>query len=143
MKLASIASRCRSRTRSSLGVLVALTSIQAAVTACCTASTQPGSAPTSAGAAQGAQACDDLVARAIILHRLASPSRRQGRAQHFQFCPFLVRGERQETRNRLYGASDLTRLLSDVGFTEVTAFGWLDAAPYDQDASRLVVVATK
>ena len=44
---------------------------------------------------------------------------------------------------RLYSAGELIDLLSDVGFTDVTAFGNLDGDPYDEHARRLVIVATK
>jgi SAM-dependent methyltransferase len=57
-----------------------------------------------------------------------------------------IRGsERSESvvDQRLYGAVDLTSLLREVGFVEAKAFGSLDGTPYDQDAQRLVVVATR
>ena len=44
-------------------------------------------------------------------------------------------------RLRLHGASDLTALLSEVGFNVVAVHGGLDGSPYDHEAKRLVVVA--
>jgi len=44
---------------------------------------------------------------------------------------------------RLYGAGELIDLLSNVGFSEINAFGNLDGDPYDEHALRLVVVARK
>jgi SAM-dependent methyltransferase len=58
----------------------------------------------------------------------------------------FIRGtERWDTvmEHRLYAASDLIRLLRDAGFADTRAFGSLAGTPYDQNASRLVVVATK
>ena len=46
-----------------------------------------------------------------------------------------------EFSRRLYSAGELIDLLSDVGFTDVTAFGNLDGDPYDEHARRLVIVA--
>jgi len=44
---------------------------------------------------------------------------------------------------RLFAASDLKKLLLDVGFGRADAFGSLDKKPYDHDAERLVIVAGK
>jgi SAM-dependent methyltransferase len=54
-------------------------------------------------------------------------------------------GERKEFRlsHRLYSAAELTRLLRECGFASVDAYGDLAGAPYDQVASRLVVVGRK
>lgn len=54
-------------------------------------------------------------------------------------------GERKEftLSHRLYSASELIRLLSECGFASVDAYGDLGGAPYDHQASRLVVVARK
>lgn len=45
--------------------------------------------------------------------------------------------------HRLYSGSELARLLSEVGFAEVSLFGGLDGSPYDLEAKRLVLVARK
>lgn len=45
--------------------------------------------------------------------------------------------------HRLYAASELERLLLDVGFDQVRSFGNLQGAPYDQHAERLVIVARR
>lgn len=58
----------------------------------------------------------------------------------------LVRdGERKEFHlaHRIYAATELTRLLTDGGFVETEVYGDLDGAPYDHEASRLVVVGRK
>jgi len=44
---------------------------------------------------------------------------------------------------RLYSASELTGLLDDVGFNEVRVLGGLDGRPYDDRATKLVLVAQK
>ena len=44
---------------------------------------------------------------------------------------------------RLYSAAELAALLRCAGFSEAQAFGSLDAAPYDDLADRLVMVATR
>ncbi len=46
-------------------------------------------------------------------------------------------------RLRLYGASDLTALLGEVGFNVVAVHGGLDGSPYDHEAKRLAVVARR
>jgi SAM-dependent methyltransferase len=54
-------------------------------------------------------------------------------------------GERYD-RNfelRLFGASDLKRVLQDAGFARVDVYGSLEKAPYDHQAERLVIVARK
>lgn len=45
--------------------------------------------------------------------------------------------------HRLFGAVDLSQLLLECGFNSVTCFGELDGRPYDHEAKRLVVVASK
>lgn len=54
-------------------------------------------------------------------------------------------GERREFRFtlRAYSGTELTRALTDAGFTEVDLLGDLGGAPYDLTAKRLVAVATK
>jgi SAM-dependent methyltransferase len=44
---------------------------------------------------------------------------------------------------RLYSAAELGAVLRQGGFQSVEFFGTLDGAPYDQNAERLVAVATK
>ena len=44
---------------------------------------------------------------------------------------------------RQYSAGELKRLLIDNGFKDVKAYGSLAGIPYDHEAKRLVVVATK
>lgn len=44
---------------------------------------------------------------------------------------------------RLYSGAELESLLREVGFREVSLYGSLGATPYDQNAQRLVAVATK
>jgi len=44
---------------------------------------------------------------------------------------------------RVYSGGELERLLREVGFREVSLYGSLSATPYDQNAQRLVAVATK
>jgi SAM-dependent methyltransferase len=44
---------------------------------------------------------------------------------------------------RLYSGVELERLLREVGFREVGLYGSLGATPYDQNADRLVAVASK
>lgn len=53
--------------------------------------------------------------------------------------------ERREFRFtlRAYSGTELTRALTDAGFTEVDLLGDLGGAPYDLTAKRLVAVATK
>jgi len=46
-------------------------------------------------------------------------------------------------RLRLYTAAELSALLQGVGFVSVEAFGDLQGSPYDEQATRLVVVARK
>lgn len=43
--------------------------------------------------------------------------------------------------HRLYSGRELAALLRDVGFADVTLYGDLDGAAYDEDAELLVVVA--
>lgn len=44
---------------------------------------------------------------------------------------------------RLYSAAELRNLLHEVGFSNTEAFGSLEGIPYDHEAKRLVVIATK
>ncbi len=58
----------------------------------------------------------------------------------------LVRdGQVHEQRlgHRLYSASELKALLRSVGFSEARAFGSLAGDPYDHQARRLVILATR
>lgn len=58
----------------------------------------------------------------------------------------MIRKGRMRTykvAHRLYTAVELRTLLKQAGFARVKAFGSLDGAPYNQDAQRLVLVATK
>lgn len=45
--------------------------------------------------------------------------------------------------HRIYSAVELSNLLYKAGFNQVEVYGSLDGAPYDHQAQRLVVVATK
>lgn len=58
----------------------------------------------------------------------------------------LVRGD-QVTRAALvwfvYSAVELRRMAEDAGFSRVEVFGGFDGRPYDQDAERLIVRATR
>lgn len=45
--------------------------------------------------------------------------------------------------HRLYSAVELKNLLRDAGFTACAAFGSLAKAPYDHQAQRLVIMATR
>jgi SAM-dependent methyltransferase len=44
---------------------------------------------------------------------------------------------------RVYSGGELERLMREVGFREVSLYGSLSATPYDQNAQRLVAVASK
>jgi len=44
---------------------------------------------------------------------------------------------------RLYTGEELAALVTDVGFREVRTLGHVDGRPYDEQAERLVVVASK
>jgi SAM-dependent methyltransferase len=44
---------------------------------------------------------------------------------------------------RLYSGAELESVLSQAGFTRVELYGRLSGAPYDQNAERLIAVATK
>jgi hypothetical protein len=54
-------------------------------------------------------------------------------------------GERKEYAlgHRLYSAAELMDLAIQAGFESVVAHGALDGSPYDEKASRLIVVARK
>lgn len=43
---------------------------------------------------------------------------------------------------RLYSAPSLAGALEEAGFTDVKTYGWFDGRPYDDEAKRLVAVAT-
>jgi SAM-dependent methyltransferase len=43
----------------------------------------------------------------------------------------------------IYSGSEINEMLESVGFSDVRVFGGLDGGPYDNEATRLVVVATK
>ena len=45
--------------------------------------------------------------------------------------------------HRLYGAGHLTDALTAAGFGQVTLYGGFDGRPWDDDAVRLVAVATR
>lgn len=51
--------------------------------------------------------------------------------------------EEFEIGHRLYSAFELGTLARAAGFTETAAYGDLEGGPYDQNASRLVVLARK
>ena len=58
----------------------------------------------------------------------------------------LISGQRRidlDLSHRLYSAAELSSLLRDCGFEQVAVFGDLGAAPYDERANRLVLVARK
>ncbi|MFT4889717.1 MAG: SAM-dependent methyltransferase [Halobacteriales archaeon] len=57
----------------------------------------------------------------------------------------VVDGEVREftVSHRLYSAYELSELLHCVGFSDVSAYGDMEGAPYDTDAERLVIVAEK
>jgi len=57
----------------------------------------------------------------------------------------LKDGERKDFthRIRLYSAAELKGLLREVGFGSVKCFGNLELDPYDHNATRLLVLATK
>ena len=54
-------------------------------------------------------------------------------------------GGREEftIRLRLYSGAELKTALKRVGFSDIKAFGTLEGAPYDQNAKRLIAIATK
>ncbi|MHA2044577.1 MAG: hypothetical protein ACW99G_07270, partial [Candidatus Thorarchaeota archaeon] len=43
----------------------------------------------------------------------------------------------------IYSGVEIKEMLEKVGFSNVLVFGGLDGSPYDNEATRLVVVATK
>ncbi len=43
----------------------------------------------------------------------------------------------------IYSGTEIREMLEKVGFTDVTVYGGMDGRPYDNEAERLVVVATK
>jgi hypothetical protein len=50
---------------------------------------------------------------------------------------------RWDVTHWIYSGSEIKEMLEKVGFSDVQVFGGLDGAPYDNEATRLVVVATK
>jgi SAM-dependent methyltransferase len=57
-----------------------------------------------------------------------------------------IRASEQKTftwRIRLYSGAELTGLLAKAGFSAIQLYGSLAGIPYDQDARRLIAVATK
>ena len=50
---------------------------------------------------------------------------------------------RWEVIHWIYSGSEINEMLESVGFSDVRVFGGLDGGPYDNEATRLVVVATK
>lgn len=58
----------------------------------------------------------------------------------------LLDGQRREefaVCHRIYSAAELSALLKECGFREVSVYGDLAGSPYDHTAGRLVVVARK
>jgi SAM-dependent methyltransferase len=58
----------------------------------------------------------------------------------------IVRGEavkRYRFSHTVYSGRELRERLEGAGFAEVMLYGNLEGAPYDQDATRLVIVARK
>jgi SAM-dependent methyltransferase len=49
----------------------------------------------------------------------------------------------RQVRHRIYSAAELRGILLEGGFASVDIFGGLDGSPYDTNAARLCVVATK
>ncbi|MCK4871992.1 MAG: class I SAM-dependent methyltransferase [Phycisphaerales bacterium] len=57
---------------------------------------------------------------------------------------FMNEGRFQHTiEHRIYSAVELRALLESVGFEDVTCFGDLEGAPYDDQAKRLIIRAKK
>lgn len=58
---------------------------------------------------------------------------------------FLKEGKEKDAvfRHRIFSALELARLLSDSGFEMVEFFGDYDGSPYDQNAQRLIAIASK
>ncbi len=57
-----------------------------------------------------------------------------------------IRGSEQKAfawTIRIYSGAELSALLLEAGFSSVQLYGSLGGTPYDQDAERLVVVATR
>ncbi len=58
----------------------------------------------------------------------------------------MIRGTERYESNvilRLYSGAELESLLHQAGFTRIELYGRLNGAPYDQNAERLIAVATK
>ncbi len=58
----------------------------------------------------------------------------------------VISGEKRNEitlSHRLYSASELTELLKANGFSQAAAYGDLSGRPYDADAHRLILLATK
>lgn len=43
----------------------------------------------------------------------------------------------------IYSGAEIKEMLEKVGFSNIKIYGGLDGRPYDNEAARLVVVATK
>jgi len=50
---------------------------------------------------------------------------------------------RWDVTHWIYSGTEIKEMLEKVGFSDVKVFGALDGRPYDNEATRLVVVATK
>lgn len=50
---------------------------------------------------------------------------------------------RYEVTHWIYSGNEIREMLEKVGFTDVKIYGGMDGRPYDTEAERLVVVATK
>jgi uncharacterized protein YkwD len=58
----------------------------------------------------------------------------------------IVRGDgvkRYRFSHTVYSGRELRERLEETGFSGVMLYGNLEGAPYDQDATRLVIVARK
>lgn len=58
---------------------------------------------------------------------------------------FLKDGKETDAvfRHRIFSAMELAGLLSDTGFSQIEFFGDYDGSQYDQNAKRLIAIATK
>jgi len=43
----------------------------------------------------------------------------------------------------IYSATEIAKMVEEVGFTNAVVYGGLDGRPYDNEAERLIVIATK
>ena len=58
----------------------------------------------------------------------------------------LIDGDKRteaKVTHRLYSATEIISLMTDCGFSDVGVYGNLEGSPYNQKASRMVVVARK